>query len=148
MANDITGFGTIVQIVASNTFPAGFPVTQFADDSDPLDFNTVQIADTAMGLNGDMVTWAKAAVLPVVLNVIPGGEDDLNLQLLADNNRVAQGKIAAYDLITMTVVYPDNTTVTFTGGKLVNAMFSKSISNAGRLKTRSYAFSFESKVGA
>ncbi|BFI50491.1 phage tail fiber protein [Yersinia pseudotuberculosis] len=32
---DISGFGTIVNIRASKTFPAGFNVTQFADDAEP-----------------------------------------------------------------------------------------------------------------
>jgi len=147
MVQDVSGFGTTVQIVASNTFPVGFPVTQFADDSDPVDFASIQIADTAMGLNGDLVTWARAASLPVVLNVIPGGEDDLNLQILADANRVAQGKNSANDSITLTIVYPDGSIATFTGGKIVSGTFGKPISSAGRLKTRSYAFSFETKVG-
>lgn len=146
MANDITGFGVVVNVVASNTFPVGFPVTQFADDADPIDFASVKIADTAMGLNGDLVSWAKAVPLPVVLNVIPGSEDDLNLQVLADANRVGQGKVSAYDSITLTVIYPDGTVVTFTGGKITDAMFGKSIAGSGRLKTRAYAFSFEQKI--
>jgi hypothetical protein len=146
MANNVTGFGAVVTIVASTTFPAGVPITQFADDSDPLDMASVQIADTAMGLNGDLVSWARANTLPVVLNVIPGSEDDLNLQILANANRVAQGKSSAYDDITLTAVYPDGSIVTFTGGVITDAMFGKSISSAGRIKTRSYAFKFEQQV--
>lgn len=148
MVNDITGFGTVITIVATNTFPFGFPVSQFADDADPLDMASVQIADTAMGLNGDLITWAKANPLPVVLNVIAGSEDDLNLQILADANRVAQGKSSAYDDITLTAVYADGSIVTYTGGVVVEAMFGKSISSSGRLKSRSYAFRFEQKIGA
>jgi len=146
MATNVTGFGVTISIIASTTFPVGFPVTQFADDSDPLDMASVQIADTAMGLNGDLVSWAKANTLPVVLNVIPGSEDDLNLQILADANRVGAGKASAYDSITLTAVYPDGSIVTFTGGVITDAMFGKSVSSAGRLKTRSYAFRFEQKV--
>lgn len=146
MATNVTGFGVTISIIASTTFPVGFPVTQFADDSDPLDMASVQIADTAMGLNGDLVSWAKANTLPVVLNVIPGSEDDLNLQILADANRVGAGKSSAYDSITLTAVYPDGSIVTFTGGVITDAMFGKSVSSAGRLKTRSYAFRFEQKV--
>lgn len=148
MSTDISGFGAVVNIIASNSFPAGFPVTQFADDSDPLDFAAIQIADTAMGLNGDLISWARAVTLPMVISVIPGTEDDTNLQNLADLNRVAQGKISAYDDITATVIYPDGTLVTLTGGKITNAPFGKSISSAGRLKTRVYTFSFEQKVGS
>jgi len=146
MVNNVTGFGAVLTVIASTTFPVGFPVTQFADDADPLDMASIQIADTAMGLNGDLIRWAKANSLPVVLNVIPGGEDDLNLQILADANRVGQGKFSSNDSITIAAVYPDGSVVTFTGGVMTDAMFGKSISSAGRLKTRSYAFKFEQKV--
>lgn len=148
MAQDVSGFGTIVRIVADVTFPAGFTVTQFANDSDPVDLASVKIADVAMGLNGDMLSWAKAQPVPCVLNVIPGSEDDQNLQILANANRVAQGKISNYDNITMTVIYPDGTNITLIQGRITDAMFGKSIASEGRLKTRAYAFSFQDKVGA
>jgi hypothetical protein len=148
MTQNISGFGVVVNLVASTTFPVGITITQFADDSDPVDFGSVKIADTAMGLNGDLLRWARAVALPVVLNVVPGSDDDVNLGILADANRVGQGKVSAYDSITLTVVYPDGTTTTYTGGIITDAMFSKSISSAGRLKTKPYAFSFETKIGA
>lgn len=146
MSNNTSGFGTVVNIIADQTYPVGFVVSQFADDADPLDFSAVQVADTSMGLNGDLITWSKAAPLPMVLNVIPGSNSDINLQILADANRVGQGKNSANDTITATVVYPDGTTRTLTGGKLTTAQFGKGISTAGRTKTKSYAFSFENTV--
>ena len=33
---DISGFGTEVLLVAKSTFPVGFNITQFADDTDPV----------------------------------------------------------------------------------------------------------------
>ena len=32
MAQDVSGFGTILNMVASNTFPNGFTISAFADD--------------------------------------------------------------------------------------------------------------------
>lgn len=148
MAKNITGFGVVVQIVASNTFPAGFTVTQFADDADPVDITSIRIADIAMGLNGDLISWSRAAPNPVTLNVIPNTNDDNNLQVLANANRVAQGKTSAKDVITMTIAYPDGHTRTFYNGTITDGMFGNSVASAGRLKTRSYAFSFESNVGS
>lgn len=148
MSNDISGFGLVVTIVASNTLPVGVPITQFADDADPLDFAAIQIGDVAMGLNGDLIRWAKAQPIPMVLNVIPGSEDDLALSQLFDANRVGQGKASAKDEITATVVYPDGSITTVTGGLTTNYNSSKSVSSAGRLKTRSYSFSFGQKIGA
>lgn len=143
---DISGFGLKVTVIASSTFPVGFPITQFADDADPFDSASIQIADTAMGLNGDLITWSKAAKLPLVLAVIPNSVDDQALQLIADNNRVGKGKSNARDMITVTGIYPDGTFVTYTGGKMTNAMFGNSIASAGRMKTKVYSFEFESKI--
>ncbi len=78
MAQDIAGYGLEVRLRASTTFPAGFTVTQFADDGDPLDVASIQIADKAMGLNGDLITWAIANPINMTLNVIPQSEDDNN----------------------------------------------------------------------
>lgn len=146
MSNNVSGFSTVISIIADKTFPVGFTVTQLADDADPLDIASVRIADTAMGVNGDLLSWSRAATLPMVLNVIPGSDDDLNLQILADANRVGQGKNSANDIITATVVYPDGSTVILNGGKMTDAQFGKSVSSTGRLKTKVYSFSFESKT--
>lgn len=148
MTSNISGFGLSVVITASSTFPAGYIVTQFADDADPLDMAAIQIADTAMGLNGDLLTWAKANPMPMVLNVVPGSLDDVALQTLADNNRVAQGKAAAGDIINAVISYPDGRVMTRTAGVITNAQFGNSVSSAGRLKTKAYTFVFQSGTGA
>src|SRR5262245_29876650 len=135
MAQDISGFGAVVSLVASNTFPAGIALTQFADDGDPFDQPTVRIGDVAMGLNGDLISWRRATPLPVTVSVIPGSQDDLNLSVLANANRVGQGKSSAQDVITVTAAYPDGSVVTFSGGAITDAPFARSISSAGRLKT-------------
>lgn len=144
MTTDISGFGSVVTLVASTTFPQALPITQFADDSDSVDMPSIEIAQVAMGMNGNLVTWGHAVAVPVTISVLPGGEDDENLQILASANRVAKGKISAYDVITLTVAYPDGSRITFTGGKLTNAPFGKSIASSGRLKTKTYSFMFES----
>ncbi|OYW78787.1 MAG: hypothetical protein B7Z19_06540 [Polynucleobacter sp. 32-46-5] len=147
MANDITGYGAVVHINASKTFPIeGLTITQFADDADPLDFASIKIADIAMGVNGDLIGWSRAVPVPMVLNVIPGSDDDVNLQALANANTASQGKSLAYDVITATVVYPDGTSVVCRGGKMTDSSTAKSISSAGRLKTKSYAFAFQSRA--
>lgn len=145
--SDISGFGSIINIIASSTFPVGYPITEFSDDSDAFDFPSVKIGSGAMGLNGDLVTWANPIPLPGTISCIIGSQSDTALQVLAKNNLVGKGKTNARDIITITVVYPDNTQVTFTGGKMTDAMFGKSASNSGRLKTRVYGFIFESVNG-
>lgn len=140
---DISGFGLIVGLVASVTFPAGITITQFSDDADPVDISSIQIADKAMGLNGDLLTWARAVPVPCTLNVIPNSNDDLNLSILAENNRVGRGKTSNRDVITITITYPDGSTVFLDPGVMTDAMFGKSIASAGRMKTKPYLFTFE-----
>jgi hypothetical protein len=48
----------------------------------------------------------------------------------------------------MTISYPDGSIVIFTGGFCINGEFGKSVASAGRLKTKTYSFTFENKVGA
>lgn len=146
MANDISGVGLIVNLIADKTFPVGLPISQFADDADPLDFPAIQLADTAMGLNGDLIKWAKAQPIPMVLNVIPGSSDDVNLQILADNNRVGQGKKTSGDVITATIAYPDGSIVIVSGGLITNGQVAPGVSSSGRKKTKAYSFTFQSKT--
>jgi hypothetical protein len=146
MSQDITGKGLAVTIIAIPSFPVGFEVNQFADDADPLDMADIQIADTAMGLNGDLIVWNTANPIPMILNVIPGSEDDTNLSLLAELNRVARGKISTKDKIGAVISYPDGKLVTLIDGRLTNAPASDSVTSAGRKKTKAYTFAFENKV--
>jgi hypothetical protein len=144
---DISGYGLQVQVRASQTFPTGISITQFADDSDPFDNPSQQVADKAMGLNGDLLTWSKANPINVTLNVVPGGDDDVNLGILLEANRVGRGKASIQDVITMTGIYPDGRQVTFTSGKITDGMVSNSVASAGRLKTKAYQFTFENRTG-
>lgn len=146
MANNVNGFGVVVNIIADKTFPVGITVTQFADDADPIAINDVKIADTAMGLNGDLLLWNRATPLPMTLSIVPGSTDDINLQILADANRVAQGKNSANDVITATIIYPDGAVITLQGGAITDAAFGRGIQSSGRQRTKVYNFSFANKA--
>lgn len=145
MTHDISGFGMRVNVVADKTFPSGFMVTQFADDADPFDIPAVQIADKAMGLNGDLIVWSKAAPIDITINVIPDSEDDVNLQALTEANRVSKGKNSARDSITLVRTDAGGKALTLTNGRLTNAPVGHSVASAGRKKTNAYTFTFESK---
>lgn len=144
---NISGFGLIVNIIASNTFPVGLLLTEFADDADPFDFPSLQIADKAMGLNGDLVWWTKPNPINVTLNVIAGSFSDENLATLFEANRAGRGKIGARDIITMSGIYPSGNIVLLTNGVITDGIPASSVASSGRLKSKSYAFSFENKAG-
>lgn len=144
---NISGFGLVVNVLASNTFPVGLLITEFADDSDPFDLPSLQIADKAMGLNGDLIIWSKANPIIVTLNVIPGSYSDINLATLLEANRVGRGKTGARDIITLIGTYPSLNVVSLTNGAITDGIPSSSVASAGRLKSKSYSFSFENKTG-
>ena len=144
---DIAGFNLKINVLASETFPIGFVVTEFADDADPFDLPSLQIADSAMGLNGDLITWSKASPIKISLALIPNGVDDTNMSILFEANRVGKGKLGAHDIITMTAVYPDGRIITLTQGVITDGMPGNAISSAGRMKSKIYNFAFENKIG-
>ena len=141
---DISAFGIRVRLVASVTFPAGIDITQFADDADSLDVPQQQIADKAMGVNGDLIVWSTANPLLTTLNVIPASEDDRNLSVLLEANRVARGKRSARDTITLTAVYPDGRTQTWSQGKITDGIPGNALASSGRMKSKPYMFACES----
>ena len=145
--NDISGFGLKVQMIASVTFPIGIVVTEFADDTDPFDLPSLQIADTAMGLNGDLISWSKANPIKVTLSVIANSISDDLLAILLEANRVGRGKTGARDIITMTGIYPSGSFITLSNGIITNGMPGNGVASAGRLKTKTYEFAFENKIG-
>jgi len=142
--NDVSAFGARVQLIASNTFPAGVSITQFADDADPFDMPSMQIADKAMGVNGDLITWSKATPLPLTLSVIPNSDDDKNLAILFEANRVGKGKQGARDVVSIIVVYPDGRVTALTQGKITDGSPANSLASSGRMKSKTYGFAFES----
>lgn len=140
---DISAFGIRVQVIASETFPAGISITQFADDADPFDAPSMQIRDKAMGVNGDLISWSKANPIPVTLNVVPGGDDDINLSVLFEANRVGKGKFGARDVISIVAIYPDGSVAAFSQGVITDGQPANSAQSSGRLKSKAYAFAFE-----
>lgn len=148
MSVDISGFGLQIRLIASNTFPVGITINQFADDTDPFDLPSQQINDAAMGVNGDLVTWSKANPIMANLAVVPNSPDDIALSILFEANRAGRGKKSARDVITMTGIYPDGRMVTYTQGKMTDGMPGNSVASAGRMKSKVYSFKFENRIGA
>jgi hypothetical protein len=142
-----SGFGVKVILIATGTFPVGFVITQFADNADSIAVENVDIADGTVGMNGDFIRWQAGKPILIDINVIPGGTDDRNLQILAEANRATLGKVPINDVITLTKVLPDGTGLMAVKGVLVNAPIGTSIEGSGRLKTKTYKFKFENAFG-
>lgn len=141
--NDISTFGARVIVKASQTFPIGIPLSQFADDSDPFDIPSQQIKDKAMGANGDLITWGKANPIVINVSLIAGSIDDNLMSTLLEMNRVGKGKFATRDKIDITVMYGNGAVANFTQGSITDGPPASSASSAGRLKSKTYIFAFE-----
>lgn len=141
--NDISSTGLQLQVIANNTFPQGFKVDMFPDDADSINSGDIDLADTAMGPNGDMVVWSKPQGIPVEVSVIATSDDDANMDALMEANRIARGKTSARDQITFVILYPNGITATCSRGKMVAGPAILSATANGRFKTRTYRFMFE-----
>ena len=146
--SNIGATGLVINIIASNSFPlVPLQITDFADDADPFDFENLTIAEDAMGLNGDYLTWSNANPLHPTLNVIPGSPSDKKLALLFELNRVGENKESAGDVISMVAQYPGQLPIILSGGAILNGSPVSSASNTGRIKSKQYGFGFGNKVG-
>lgn len=143
---DVSGTGLSITVIASKTYPSGILCTAFADDTDPMDFPELTIAEYGMGLNGDLITWASPQPLQFSISVVPGTPEDEALEFLFEANRVAKGKRAARDVITIIANYPNGTRKTLKPGKIISGLPGKGIASGGRIKTSTYGFVFENKV--
>ena len=143
MTTNVSGFGLTAQIVADTTFPNGVTITAFADDADPLDSPDFTAADTAFGLNGDMIVWSRANGIEIAINVIPTTEDDDNLDALLDANRVGKNKSSSRDSVEIIFTYPNGQRANCSSGVIVSGAILPQVAGSGRIKTRQYRFRFE-----
>lgn len=141
---NISGFGLSASVVASVTFPSGFTVTEFPDDADPLNSPDLTAADTAMGLNGDMIVWSRAQGIEIEVNIIPTTDGAINSMALLEANRVGKKKTSARDKVTISITYPDGSTATCSNGVIVSGPPVIGAASSGRLKTQRFVYRFES----
>lgn len=140
---DISTFGLQGLVTATNTFPDGFIINEFADDSDPLNSPDLEIAETAFGPNGDMVTWTRPQGIEIDVGMITFSPGYVNCDILLEANRVAKGKTGARDKVGIVFTYPNGIVVTMSSGKIISGPAVPNASSAGRAKSSTYKFRFE-----
>ena len=141
--NDVSATGFSLHLRASVKFPSGFQLTVFADDADPFDLPVVTAAEVASDINGNMISWSTPTPQQIVINVLPGGEEDENLSILLEANIAKRGRRHAADVITLVGTYADGSTTVGRNGKILSGSRGKSVASAGRLKTKTYTFAFQ-----
>lgn len=134
-----------VKKVGGGTFPLGINLTAFAQDSDPLDFPAVTIGEASVNLNGDLISNKTPNPMPVTLNIIPGSDDDRNLDILFQSNMAK--RTPEMDTITLICNYPDGTKRAAISGICTSYVPGKGVTGAGKVKSRPYTFTFAEIVG-
>ncbi|CUJ60197.1 Uncharacterised protein [Achromobacter xylosoxidans] len=140
---DTSAIGVALRCVASESFPAGFTITEFADDADPFDIPAIDIATPATNVNGDLVVFSAPTPITITISVIPGSDADNNLAVIFEANRAAKNKRHARDEITLVGTYPDGSSLKLSEGKMTNGMPGNSPASAGRIKSKTYTFAFQ-----
>lgn len=147
---NISANGLTVILSAVPSFPM-LVLTQWADDTDPLDLPEIEITGAAMGVNGDLVTWSSPKPLELVLSVIPGTTDDKNLNILFNLNRAGKLKPSTNDIVNLTFIYAGTIAgatrrVTLIGGRCSAYQPATGAASSGRKKSKTYKFIFENVV--
>ena len=144
---NISANGLTVIASAVPSFPY-LVLTQWADDTDPLDLPEIEITGSAMGVNGDLVTWSSPKPLELSLSVIPGSTDDNNLNILFNLNRAGKLKPSTNDLVNLTFFYVSTSglltrKVALIGGRCSAYQPATGAASSGRKKSKTYKFVFE-----
>lgn len=144
MAIDISGYGTTVDMIVPQLFPAGLTLTQFADNVNPVEFEDLEIAGRAMGLNGDLAFWIKPAPIDVTFSVLAETEDDNNLKSILNASRAIRGKPNLKIIIpSATITYPSGKVVNLAKGYMLSGPVSSTVESEGRFSSNRYKFTFE-----
>ena len=150
MSIDISGRGVILTLIASQSAPGGFLITEFPEDVDPYESEAIEIAETAKGLNGTLISWSRAVNIPIKINVIPGSDSDRTLKIIGDNNFPSAdnlGRPIVKDVMTLVLTHPDGLQEVLQEGKMTKYSPVIGTSGSGRRKSQSYEFMFESRGG-
>lgn len=145
---NISGFGVKVNIVALQTFPMGFTVSKFTDDTDAIRIDPTEPVGYDLQFDGSIVVYDKASVIRVSLSVIPNTDDDINLKLLLQARKGGFKWLPIQDVTSMIITYPDGGRVALSMGTILSGPFADSIQQSGRRGSNTYDFVFAAFGGA
>lgn len=155
---DVSGVFPKVTIVSSG-IPPLINITKFADDSNPIDVEHVEVTGHGINVMGELVTWEKPAAYILSISVLSGTEDDINLRMLLEESHARSGGNLANLAPTLNLrksigkrnilgIVNTEDSETYTNGKIVNGRPGAAIDSEGRKLTNTYSFVFENCVPA
>ncbi len=139
---------------------AGNIVLEFSDEGTPIEMPDIEVASSAMTMNGELVTWTKPTPITFSITVIPGSASDNALRNLLYAGHVGgrKGKAIQQSYVhinTATLEVPaiytngivsqaGKTTFTFANGRLTSGPMAIGSNAEGKMSARTYKFTFES----
>lgn len=140
---NVSTSGASVVIKSTVSIPTAYPITHFADDQGPFEVDPKEITGYGMGLNNDLVVYAKPNVVLFRLSVIANSPDDLVLRVAHKTNQAGSPSHFA-DVFDATVVIPNIAVPQrYINGKIVSGPPGDSSSADGKNQSHQYMFVFE-----
>ena len=134
-------------------------ITGFASEGDPISIPDNEVRAGEMGLNGDLVTWAKPTPITFSISLIPGTTSDkiLSAALRAAHigGKGSSAKFDAVEIDTLTIKTPhgnvkdtlklqEPVSYVFSNGYVQSGPMAQGTNSEGKASMKTYNFTFES----
>ena len=144
MSANVTGVGAKFIIFDKNgQYPNGYVITEFSDDSDPIDNPNKTIVQYANALNGTLLYWYKTSPNEINISVYADSDGDIYLTSLLQANDPQKNKKIINSELDAQLIYNNGKVVFMNNGKLVEGSYIGGISSDGKKKTKTFKFIFE-----
>lgn len=133
-----------VSFAGSSVTVAGITITDFMDDSNPVEFQDVDVSSVGVNCNGSMVRNAKPNVVMMSVTVIPGSDSDNQLFNLWKRYRVQGSWQPAWEegLTASVTIGSGRGSRSYSNGTMVTGPGGPSSNGEGKMSGRTYTFAF------
>lgn len=126
----------------------GVEITEFMDDSNPIDIQDTDTANIEWSCNGRMIRTIKPSAVILSITVIPGSVSDNRLKRIWKKSFCNGGSatIGEADRSLQCTISPDNPNVgsfTFGGGTPISGAAALTANGQGKMGGNTYTFAFE-----
>lgn len=141
---DVSFAGSTIRITGNGSVE----ISNFMDNSNPIDFPDTAVSDVAINCYGQMIRNAKPNPIVMSVTVIPGSKEDNSLYNMWQRYRLTDG---SYDeqwrtALRATISVANKTmakkTYEFSGGTMVSGPGGPSATGDGKMQGRTYTFAF------
>jgi hypothetical protein len=137
-----------VSFAGSRIVIGGANITEFMDDSNPIDIQDTETTNIEWSCNGRMIRTIKPAAIILSITVIPGSASDNSLRKIWKNSFCNGGSVdidqANQSLnCIISAGNPNIGSFTFTGGTPISGAAALTANGQGKMGGNTYTFAFE-----